>query len=138
MIDFVGKAGPEIAERIVGERGKMDDRVDSFEIGELDVARIFPDGRHIGDDAALRKGAALIEIAVEASHLVPGLEQHGGHDGADVAAMSGQQNAHCSNTLLVLASILDGILQDVPRAIHALNETVVNWTSRPAGRNAGY
>ena len=58
MIDVVGKAGPEIAERIVGERGKMDDRVDALEVGELDVARIFADGRHVGDDAALRKGAA--------------------------------------------------------------------------------
>jgi hypothetical protein len=64
MVAVVGEARLEVAERIVGECGKMQDGIDPLEIGDLDVARILENCRHIADDAPLRERAALIEVAV--------------------------------------------------------------------------
>ena len=60
MIDAVGHVGIEIAERIVGESGEMNDRVDASEIASLEVAYILRNGGHIDDGAAGIKGAALV------------------------------------------------------------------------------
>ena len=40
------------------------------------------------------KSAAPEEVGVQAGDLVAALQQHGDQDGADVAAVSGNQNAH--------------------------------------------
>ena len=94
MIGFVGQARLEVAERIVGERGEMDDAVDASEVRNFGVAGILENGRHVTDDAALRERATLVEIAVETDHVVSGLLQHRRHHRPDVTEMSSQQYAH--------------------------------------------
>ena len=61
---------------------------------DIDVANVLADMRHVSDVAAGGKRAALVEIAVEADNLMARLQQHGHHDGADVAQMPGHQHAH--------------------------------------------
>ena len=58
MIDVVGQLRPQITERIVGERGQMQHRVDAGKVADLDIAHIFADGRHIGDRAAKSAGSS--------------------------------------------------------------------------------
>ena len=45
VIDLVGHRRVEVAQGIIGEAGQMDDRVDAFDIGRLDVTDILSDGR---------------------------------------------------------------------------------------------
>ena len=45
MIDGVGVLGVEIAERVVGQRGQMDHRIDALEIRGLRVAHVLADLR---------------------------------------------------------------------------------------------
>ena len=62
------------------------------------VAYILANVRHHGDIAAGSKCAPLIKIAVETDDVVPMLQQHGHHDGSDIAEMSGNQHTHhCSS-----------------------------------------
>ena len=57
MIDAVGDVGVEIAERIVRQRGEVDDGVDSVQIAGQNVTHVLADMRHVGDAAAGGEGA---------------------------------------------------------------------------------
>ena len=85
MIDLVGELRSKIPERIVRQGGQVDDGVEPLEICELDVANILSDMRHLRDIAARGEGAAFIEIAVEADYLMARPQQHGNHNGSDIA-----------------------------------------------------
>ena len=111
MIDVIGKTWLEVTKRIVGECRKMQHGIEPLEVGDLYVARVLEDGRHIADGAALRERAACIEIAVETDHVVSGLKQLRCENRADIAAMSSQQNTHCFDTRLFdLGSWNDGCI----------------------------
>ena len=86
---------PQIAERIVGERGQMNHGIDAGKIARRRIARVLADRRHFGNLATGRKCAARIEVAIKAYDLMSGLKQHRRHNCADVAQMSRQQYAHC-------------------------------------------
>jgi hypothetical protein len=62
----------------------MDDGVEPFEVFARDIADVLADMRHRRDAAARLKGAALIEIAVEADHFVARPQQHRDHHSSDV------------------------------------------------------
>ena len=70
MIDVVSDIGVEVAERIVGQRGEVNDGVNASEVFLGGVAHILADMRHHGEVAAGGECAPLIEIAIEADDLM--------------------------------------------------------------------
>ena len=71
-----GPVGVEIAERVVGERGQVDDRVEASEIRGRDVA----DVERRATARSVRRSpevAARVEERVEADDVVPGIAKHG-------------------------------------------------------------
>jgi hypothetical protein len=92
VIDLVRQVRIEISQRIVRERGEMHDGVASAQVGGLDVANILHDGGHLRHAAAER--AAVIQVDVHAEHVVPGGLQAPRQDRADVAEMTGDEDAH--------------------------------------------
>jgi hypothetical protein len=70
MIDLVRQPGLEVAEGIVRQGSQVDDRFDSLQIPALDVAHILADAGHGRDRATFDEGAAFIQVAVEADHLM--------------------------------------------------------------------
>ena len=98
VIDVVRQLGVEVAERVVRERREMDDRVESLEIAPPDVADVLPDVPDPRERVA--EGAGLVEVTVEAGHLVPGVLEEGDEDAADVALVSGDQDLHDHSSAL--------------------------------------
>src|SRR5262245_29294916 len=72
----------------------MDDGVESFDILTFDVTNILADMRHARDAATSDKVAAVVEIAVEADHLMARLQQHRNHHGSDISQMSRHHYTH--------------------------------------------
>jgi hypothetical protein len=94
MIDVVGKARVQISKRIVGKGGQVNDAIEPGKIRSHGVARILTDGWHVRQAAAGGKGAARIEIAVQANHLMASLNKHRRKNRADIAQMSSHQDTH--------------------------------------------
>src|SRR4029078_9115134 len=90
MIYAVAYIGIEVAERIVGESGEMNDRFDASKIASLEVTHVLRNGGHIDEGAAGGEGAARLKITITANDAVPRFQEHGRRDAADVAAMTGQ------------------------------------------------
>ena len=70
----------------------MENGVHAFQILGLHVTDVFldfGDARHV-----IAEGTAFKEIAVETENVIPGLQQHGGQNGADIAVVSSNQYAH--------------------------------------------
>ena len=94
MVDVVGEARLEIAERIVGQRCQMQDAVEAGEIVERGIARVFMDRRHVEHRAAGSERATGIEVGIHSDNVMTGLDQHRGENGADISQMAGHQNTH--------------------------------------------
>ena len=76
MVDLVGELGVEVAERIVGQAGEMDDGVEADEVGVLDVADVLADRRDVIRRAEpVAEGAPLVKVAVEAGHVMAALAE---------------------------------------------------------------
>ena len=91
MVDVVGGAGIEVTHRIVGERGQVNDRVDPQQVAGLDLPDVPPD---LGDERGrfVAEVAALVQVAVEADHVVAEAPQQGHRHCADVSAVTGDQD----------------------------------------------
>jgi len=87
MVDVVRDLGVQVAQRIVGERREVDDRVEPLQVRRLDVPKVQPQLRNVVNARSERTPPE--EITVEADHLVAGAEQHRHHHGADVTLVSG-------------------------------------------------
>ena len=76
MVDVVRRLRIEVAERVVADRGEVDDRVEAGEVLGLYVADVAPD--RLDPVSGIAKGAAGKEIGVEPHNLVPRLldERH--------------------------------------------------------------
>ena len=70
MIDVVGAGFVQATERIVRERGEVNDGVEAAKIRRLDVADVLANRRHSGQVGA--EVAALVEIGVEPGDVVAG------------------------------------------------------------------
>src|SRR5262249_38056958 len=95
MVDLIRQFRPQIAERIVRERGEMQHGIKSNEVRHLYVSDVFPDRRHFVNGTARQKRAPRIEITVQSGHLMTGAGQHWRQNSSDVAKMTGYKNAHC-------------------------------------------
>ena len=92
MVDVVRDPGIKVAQGIVGERREVHDRVESFQVLLPDIPEIQP---QLGNGAEARsERTPLKEVAVEADHLMAGIEQDWCHYGTDVTFVSGEQDAH--------------------------------------------
>jgi hypothetical protein len=98
VVDVVRQLGIEIAERIVGKRGEVDDGVDALQVVAGRVAQISPQGR----DSRHRpeKIAPIVEAGVHPDDVVPRALQHRNHDRSDEAGMAGDENSHAVFPLL--------------------------------------
>ena len=109
----------EVAERIVGERSQVDHRIEAARSWASMLRVSFSS---IGTSAMSpgRIGAAPIEIAVVAHHLVPRLEQHGGHDRADYPLCP------VTSTRMALISFSSRMRRCRPAA-----DAPLQWSARP-------
>ena len=94
VVDVVGQGRVEVAERIVRQRGQVDDRVDPVELLHGDVAQVGVDLRDRRQPVGVAERAAAIQVGVEPDDLVTGRLEDGDEDGADVAEMTGDENPH--------------------------------------------
>ena len=92
VIDLVGELRIEVAERVVGERGEMDDGVKTFQVVEGEIAHVLADaGNFFSGRSKITSGE---EIGIEADDIVPrGLHEGTGY-GTDVAFMASKENFH--------------------------------------------
>jgi hypothetical protein len=93
VVDVVGDLGGERAERVVRQRRHVHDRVEALQVRDGDVAQVDRKARHVGG-VERAEHAVGEQAAVEAGDLVAGRGEDRGHDGAQVALVAGQQNAH--------------------------------------------
>ena len=92
MVDVVGDLRRQRAERIVGQCGEMDDRVETVQLLERHIPQVHLDARWI-----LRSGAehAVGEKAgVQTGYVVPRGLQDRHHDRAQITLMPGDQYSH--------------------------------------------
>jgi hypothetical protein len=68
VVDVEGQLGVQVAERIVRQRGEVDDGVHALEVGARDVAEVLANRRHVGTGPDV--GARLEQVAVEADDVV--------------------------------------------------------------------
>ena len=83
----------EVAERIVGDAGQVDDGVDAGQVVDGDVADVAAAGDD-GSSAIGPDGAVGEQVAVEADDLWPAFCSSGTMTDADVAVVSGDENSH--------------------------------------------
>jgi hypothetical protein len=79
-----------MAKLLAREAGQMDDRIETRDIGCLDVADVLLDGRHRFD---LRNRAVAEQAIVQPDHLHSGRAQDRHQARAEIAKMSGDQDA---------------------------------------------
>ena len=91
MIDLSRQLRVEVAERIVGERGEMNDGVAAAEELELRLSHVGTRSRDTGGFVQ----RAVREVAgIHSHHDMPGALQHRSHHRADVPEMSREQDLH--------------------------------------------
>ena len=98
VVDGVGDVGGEVAERVVGERGEVDDGGEAVEVFRGDVADV---GLARGDPRRLGERMVGEQAEVEPDRLVPGRPQQRRQDGADVAVVAGDEDLHGRARLVV-------------------------------------
>jgi hypothetical protein len=76
----------------------MQDGIKSFQISALNVTNVFLQRGNRRD--FLAKSATRKKIAIKPDDFVPGGLQHRHHSRSDIAAMSGNQYAHCFKKLV--------------------------------------
>ena len=101
MINAVGDIGIEIAQGIIGQGGKVNDGIETFQVFRVGVPHIFLNMRHLSNGPAGGKRAICIEVAVKADDFMARSEQHRHHSGADVTQMSSHKHAHELFSLLL-------------------------------------
>ena len=86
MIDVVGELRIKIPHRIVRQRGKVHDRVETREISYGEIAEIFADFR----DARrfIAEVAVGKEVGIQSDDLVAGRAQNRPRNGTDISFMS--------------------------------------------------
>ncbi len=92
QVDVLGPASVQVAERVVGERRQVDDRVEAGEVLRADVAHV----RASSVDRLLDRVevAAGVVGGVQADDLVPGAAQDGPGERADVPLVPGDEDPH--------------------------------------------
>ena len=70
----------------------MDDGVEAFEIGGLNIAQVFHDFRNRDWLRSKRTGA--VEVGIQTHDLVTRLQKHRDQNGPDIASVPGNQNSH--------------------------------------------
>jgi len=83
VVDVVGDLRVQVPERVVGDGGQVNDRVEAAQVLDADVADVHPQGRHRGGLRPER--AALVQRAVQADDLVSSLYQTRDEHGSDIA-----------------------------------------------------
>jgi hypothetical protein len=92
MIYVVGDPRVQVAERIVGERCKMENTIKAREIFRRDVAQVFS---HLGYFCRrFAEVAARKQVRVQADYFVSRSLQHRSRNGADIAFMPRKQYLH--------------------------------------------
>ena len=91
-VDLVRQLRVDVAERVVGERGQVDDRVVAAQVLGRHVAHVALERRNLG---ARREIAAAVEERVEPGDVVSRRGEERCGDGADVAVVAGDQDLHC-------------------------------------------
>ena len=92
MVDVVGRLRVEVSDRVVADRGEMDHGVEADEILAVDVSDVGAHRLDLGWRRPERAGGE--EVGVEADDLVARPLQHGHEDGADVAVVAADEDAH--------------------------------------------
>ncbi len=91
VIDLARPTGIQIADPIVAQGGKMNYRIETFQIGGGEIANIFAHRRH---PHLVGHQSACIEITgIYTDDSIAGVRQQRRHDRADIAVMSREQNS---------------------------------------------
>src|SRR4051794_1129710 len=91
MVDLIGRVGVEIADRVVADRGEMNDRVETDEVRSLNVAHVEPqrlDVMPVGP-----KVARLEDVGVETHDAVSGPLEDWDQHRPDVAVVTRYKDA---------------------------------------------
>ena len=97
MVDLVGDVRCELAERVVGQLGEVDDGVEAGQVGDVQLADVL-DQRAGRDVDAVVEPTLPVEAGVDAGDLVAAAHQLGREQAAEVALGAGDQDAHQFHT----------------------------------------
>jgi hypothetical protein len=92
MVNVVCALGIHVAERVVRQSGKMNDGVESPEVGYLDVAQVH--SQRIDRGIILAESAALEQECVESYHVMPRGLNEGSENRPYVSIMTRYQDTH--------------------------------------------
>src|SRR6185369_2871235 len=70
----------------------MNHRVESFEIGGLNIAQVFDDFRNY--NRLCPKRAGVIEVGIQTHYLVTGFQKHRDQNCPDITSVSRNENSH--------------------------------------------
>src|ERR1051325_4444524 len=93
MIDVVRHVWIEIAERVIRERRKVDDRIESSKVRLTHVSNVATHVRNAKNALFLERGGG-VEIAIETDDLMPSAGEQRYHQCADKTQMPGNKNSH--------------------------------------------
>src|SRR2546425_4031087 len=96
MVDPIGVLGVDVAERVVRQGGKVNDRVEPLEIRGVDIPDVFQERRH--GWRWVTEQAVGEQTAVEAGHRHALSLEHWYHDRANVAEVPGHQGLHATTS----------------------------------------
>ena len=93
VVDLVGQVRVQVAQRVVGQSGQVDDGIEPVEVFRSDLAHVDPArGRLIGGRGP--QHARREQAEVHPDRIVPGVGQHGHHDRTYVASGTSDQYTH--------------------------------------------
>ena len=95
VVDVVGVLGRQRPQRVVRQRGEVHDGVEPAQLLGGDVAQVHGQRGRLGG-GQLAEDAVGVEAGVEPGDLVARLGEHRCHEGAEVALVAGEQDAHRS------------------------------------------
>jgi hypothetical protein len=139
VIDVVGDLGHEGAQRIVGQRGQMDHRVDAAQVLRTDIAQIDRESARVarvGTEYAVGE-----EPGVQTGDLMARFLQRRHHHGAEVALVAGDQHTlrhaapRCGNASTVFSAMnasACGLRHCTPRSLDSPRNELSSNQSRPA------
>ncbi len=92
VVDVVGAARVEVAQRVVRDAGQVDDGVEALEVLGFDIADV--EGQRLAVEHGRVEIAAAKEAVVEADDFVPCALEERDEYAADVAFMAGDEDFH--------------------------------------------
>lgn len=84
VVDGIGKVLVEVEKRIVGKRGKMDERIEKLKIERREIEKIIEDGGKINESKELIEKEMIVKEDIIERKIMKGIDENRKNEREDI------------------------------------------------------